>query len=67
MRTRMVDDRAGLWALSLLNRLEAGHLVLNKDEQTPPSFYQERRNDPAFREMMLQAIHKSIAEMHHGH
>ena len=56
----------GSWALGLLNRLETGRLV-PKAEWRPPSYYRGRRNDPAFREMMLQAVHKSIAEMHQGH
>src|ERR1019366_10353580 len=54
---------AGPWALSLLNHLETGRLV-PKDEQRPPSYYRGRRNDPAFREMMLQVnpqIHRSNA------
>lgn len=71
MTNRMVRDHnqakgAGPWALSLLNHLETGRLV-PKDEQRPPSYYRGRRNDPAFREMMLQSIHKSIAQMHQGH
>ena len=57
---------AGLSALSLLNHLETGRLIPRK-EQRPPSCYRERRNDPVFREMMLQSIHKSVAEMHLGH
>jgi hypothetical protein len=71
MTMRIVRDHnlakgAGSWALSLLNHIETGQLV-PKDEQRPPSYYRERRNDPAFREMMLQAIHKSIAQVHQGH
>jgi hypothetical protein len=71
MTVRMVHEHVeakggGRWALSLLNRLETGRLV-SKAEWQPRSYYRNRRNDPAFREMMLQAIHKSIAEMHQGH
>ena len=72
MTKRMVDEhnkvrQSGLGALSLLNHLEAGHLVVNKNEQRSRSYYQERRNDPAFRGMMLRAIHKTIAQIHQGH
>ena len=56
---------ASPWALSLLNHLETGHLV-PPDEQQPASYYRERRNDPAFRKMMLEAVHDSIALMHQG-
>ncbi len=71
MTMRMVIEhneptRGARWALSLLNRLETGRLV-PKAEWRPPSYYRNRRNDLAFREMMLQAVHKSIAEMHQGH
>jgi hypothetical protein len=52
-------------ALSLLNHLETGHLV-PPDEQQPASYYRERRTDPAFRKMMLAAVHKSIERMHQG-
>jgi hypothetical protein len=56
---------AAPWALSMLNHLETGHLV-PPDEQQPASYYRERRNDPAFRKMMLDAVNKSIALMHQG-
>jgi hypothetical protein len=67
---RLVRDHneaqgAAPWALSMLNNLEAGHLV-PPDERRPASYYRERRNDPAFRKMMLEAAHKSIALMHQG-
>ena len=52
-------------ALSLLNHLETGHLV-PPNEQQPASYYGERRNDSAFRKMMLEAVHTSIALMHQG-
>ncbi len=51
--------------LSLLNHLETGHLV-PPNEQQPASYYGERRNDSAFRKMMLEAVHTSIALMHQG-
>jgi len=66
VRDHNLAKGAGPWALSLLNRIETGRLV-PKDQQRPPSYYRERRNDPAFREMMLQLIHKSILQMHQGH
>jgi hypothetical protein len=56
---------AGPWALGLLNHLETGHLA-PRDELRPPSYYRERRNDAAFREMMLEAVHECIAQMHQG-
>lgn len=52
-------------ALSILNHLETGHLV-PPDEQQPASYYRKRRNDPAFRKMMVEAVHKSITLMHRG-
>ncbi len=58
-------EGAAPWALSLLNHLETGHLV-PPDEQRPPSYYRELRNDPAFRELMIEAVHKSVAQMHQG-
>ncbi len=65
VRAHNQGQGAGPWALSMLNRLEAGHLV-PPDEQRPASYYRERRNDPAFRKVMLEAVHKSIALMHEG-
>jgi hypothetical protein len=56
---------AALWALSLLNHLETGRPV-PPDEERPPSYYRERRNDPAFRELLIEAVHKSIAQAHQG-
>jgi hypothetical protein len=61
------NERKGAapWALSLLNDLEKGRLV-PPDEQAPPSYYRERRNDPAFRKKMLDAVHLLVAQMHQG-
>jgi hypothetical protein len=56
---------AAPWALSILNHLETGHIV-PPDEQRPASYYRERRNDPTFRKMMVEAVYKSIALMHQG-
>jgi hypothetical protein len=43
----------GRWALSLLNRLEAGHSVRPQDGY-PPSHFRERRNDRGFRELIVE-------------
>jgi hypothetical protein len=58
-------EGAAPWALGRLNQLEAGRPV-PPDEQQPPSYYRERRNDPAFREKMLATVQKSVALMHQG-
>ena len=56
---------AAPWAMSMLNHLETGHLV-PPDEHQGASYYRERRDDPAFRKMMIEAVHKSVALMHQG-
>jgi len=43
-------------ALGLLNRLESG-MNAPFEKQNPPSYYRQIRQEPAFRERMLQAIH----------
>lgn len=65
LRRHAKAEGAAPWALGLLNHLETGHLV-PPDEQRSPSYYRERGNDPAFRERMLEAVQKSVAQMHHG-
>jgi hypothetical protein len=54
------------WALGMLNGLEAGCQPVPPDEKRSPSYYWERRNDPAFRERMARAVQKAIALMHRG-
>jgi hypothetical protein len=46
------------WALIVLNNLEFGQNVPS-DQMHPPSHYWQHRFDPAFRQHMLLAIHKS--------
>jgi hypothetical protein len=65
LRRHNDSQGAASWALSLLNHLQAGHLV-PPDEERPPSYYGARRNDQAFRELMTEAVHKSIAQAHQG-
>ena len=58
---------AGGWARCDLHLLEFGRSAARRNDLRPPSYYRERRNDPAFREMMLQSVHKSILLIHQGH
>jgi len=58
----------GSFALQLLNQLEAGRmtLILPQELEHQPSDYRRRRNDPAFREAMVAAIHRWNAQMKNG-
>jgi hypothetical protein len=61
-------DRArqtGMWALSFLNRLESGRLVVKREWHSAQHF-RKRKNDPDFREMMVAAIHQAVEVMHQG-
>jgi hypothetical protein len=49
---------AGPWALIVLNDLEFDQNV-TPDQRHPPSYYRHHQFDPAFRQYMLLAIHKS--------
>jgi hypothetical protein len=61
-------NQAGFFALSLLNRLEFGGPgnAVGREKWRLPSDYRKRRNDPAFREAMVVAIHKWNAQMKNG-
>jgi hypothetical protein len=56
--THNAAQGAGPWALIILNNLEFGRDV-PPDQKHPPSHYRDQQFDPAFRQHMLLALHKS--------
>jgi hypothetical protein len=64
---RMDNGATGRRALSMLNDLEFGRLLVPvQDLPMQPKDYRVRRNDPAFRATMVRAIHKWNADNHLG-
>ena len=60
-------DETGYYALSLLNQLEFGKSIMAHREQfRPPSYYRERRHDPAFQELMTAAVRRWNKETTNG-
>jgi hypothetical protein len=55
-------------ALGLLNRLESGQRPSGPAHTMPhqPDYYRRRRDDPAFRQLMTEAVRKWNSEMKNG-
>lgn len=53
-------NAADRWVLGMLNRLETGRHV-HLDDFRPASYYRQRRNDPEFRALMVEAVRKAAA------